>query len=456
MIIRQWHWPVAFTIACALHLGLAVLMVLKSHEPPAKGLGQGGLEVQLTQSGSRPAQAAHTRNDVREAARRAAGEAAPIVRANRADQVVAPDQVRNRVATETARDPARPAIAPSPVPESADATEPASAPLPQDLADAQALAAPAASVAAVPNLRVAATPPETIEQQQSSPTRIVTDAAAVESPAVTAVATQAAQESATASNAVSVTAVAAEVAPVAAGGPAPPDGLPPLEAVRNVAPGVAAGVRPVSPVEPAASPVAASPLAIQTADSPPTQSATASDVPIATATEPVTAETAAAGPVAPAAPSTGALQVTRSGDDVTNAGAIGPDESAEALATGRSDEVTARSGFGSGEDRRDSRGGVGGDKKRYISLIEFHFDQHLEYPERAREAGLEGVGILSVTIARDGTILRTVLVQSTGYAVLDEELLAAVERSSPMPPIPDSLSNSRMVLLITRTLPQKD
>lgn len=436
MAIRQWHWPVAFSVACALHIGLAVLMVLKAEDPPAKGLGKGGLEIQLTQAGSRPAASAHTRNEIDEAARRAAGEAAPLVQADRAEKAVLPDSVAGDT---------QPQSAASPVPESAEATAPASAPQPEALADARPVAAPVAPTAAPPVPAASEQPPaevsatalverveEAVQEAVAAPVRIETVQDSV-SPRVIA------------------NANAVDVQPAAgpAGALPPPDALPPLEQVQEVAPGAATGISVVPQSGQAAPAEIAAPVAVATTAPAATHEATTANVPAATATVAEAVEAPAAPPEVPDAPSVGDLPVTRAGDDVNNAGAVGPDEIAKALATGSSDEVRARSGAGDGEDRRDALGGAKGEKNRYQSAIAATVNLNLEYPEKAREAELKGNGSIYAEIARDGTAIEYRIFQSTGYAVLDEAALEAFRASLPFDRMPDSITRNPLKLFIS-------
>lgn len=456
MAIRQWHWAVAFVIACALHLGLAVLMILETIDPPASGLGKGGMEIQLTRSGSRPAESAHTRNDVTEAAQRAAADAAPLVRADRAEKAVAPNTVANTAAPEVARDETRPDIVASPVPEDAEATAPASAPQPADLSDAQPLAAPVADTAAVPNQTAQEAAPEHVETSAAPVIRTVDDTQPTESITALPVETRAAEAEVTARPADTVSALPASPAASSAGAVPPPDALPPLEQVRDVAPANAASVAAAVTPDAAAAAIANPALPVEQAVRRPAEAAAAADIPLATATDPGAEEAAAAAPRVPDAPATGALPVTRTGEDVTNAGAVGPDETAKAVATGRNDEVSTRSGDGAGEDRRDALGGAGGDKSRYISQVKQWIQLHQEYPEAAREAGQEGVVLIFLKVGRDGQALEYRIMQSTGHPLLDAEIVLAVARSLPLPEIPDTVEQVPLKLILPFSFSLKD
>ena len=67
-----------------------------------------------------------------------------------------------------------------------------------------------------------------------------------------------------------------------------------------------------------------------------------------------------------------------------------------------------------------------------------HLEHHRRYPARARARHQEGTATVRFTIDRDGKVSGAALVTSSGYAALDEETLALLERASPVPPPPDA------------------
>jgi protein TonB len=448
MAIRQWQWGIAFGLACALHLGLAVAMIWKVLDPPAEGLGKGGLEIQLTREGSRPAESAHTRNEVRAAAQRASGEAAPLVRAARADKTVLPDEVADSAAVDEVHDESRPEVPASPVPVSAETTKPASADQPVDLADARAVAAPAADSASAPN---------SVQPSRVSEEAVPNEVADVAAAGVDRSADQvsaAPVEARTAENVVAArsadVATEVEARPVAspAGDVPLPDALPPLEQATSVSPDSANRVATVATPETTTVADVQAARPVEQINQQPVETATVSSVPLATATQLQAVAAPAAAPQVPTTPSIGEVETTRSGDDVQNAGAVGPDATVQAVVTGTNAKVRARSGSGSGNDRRDAQGGKGGDKNRYLSLVQAWIQMHRRYPEKAREAGQEGVALVYVVVTRDGRALEHRILQSTGFPLLDAEILEAVTRAMPLPKIPDTVAQDQMKLIL--------
>lgn len=67
------------------------------------------------------------------------------------------------------------------------------------------------------------------------------------------------------------------------------------------------------------------------------------------------------------------------------------------------------------------------------SSLHRHIHQYLKYPSRAREEGLTGQLTLSLSVAKDGTILSVETLSSSGYSLLDESAKRSVYRASPLP-----------------------
>lgn len=61
------------------------------------------------------------------------------------------------------------------------------------------------------------------------------------------------------------------------------------------------------------------------------------------------------------------------------------------------------------------------------------------YPAEAARKGLEGSGILTFTINKDGSIKDIKIVVSSGYGVIDEDAMKFFRALSPFPPLPDNM-----------------
>ncbi|OJU26469.1 MAG: hypothetical protein BGN91_01570 [Nitrobacter sp. 62-13] len=82
-------------------------------------------------------------------------------------------------------------------------------------------------------------------------------------------------------------------------------------------------------------------------------------------------------------------------------------------------------------------------KSRLLS----HLDHYKRYPDAARAQGHEGTALLSFGMNRDGHVLTYYLVRSSGCPELDDEVLAMIERASPLPAAPPGL-NEQVVQLV--------
>ena len=75
---------------------------------------------------------------------------------------------------------------------------------------------------------------------------------------------------------------------------------------------------------------------------------------------------------------------------------------------------------------------------------------NLNYPEEARQRGLSGRLIMTVSVGRDGSVKGVVLQRSSGSKLLDEAAQRVVQLASPFPPLPRT-SEDVDILEITRT-----
>jgi len=87
----------------------------------------------------------------------------------------------------------------------------------------------------------------------------------------------------------------------------------------------------------------------------------------------------------------------------------------------------------------------------YISQIARMLELIWKYPREAGDRGQQGQTVLKITILNDGTLEATELVQSSGYALLDNEALRVVKRLAPYQPLPKSWHRSEWDLTISFT-----
>jgi len=82
------------------------------------------------------------------------------------------------------------------------------------------------------------------------------------------------------------------------------------------------------------------------------------------------------------------------------------------------------------------------------SLLLKHLQQFKNYPSSARERSEQGVVLLAFTIDRGGHVQSRRIVKGSGFADLDAEVLALVERAQPMPAFPPSMTEDHLDLTV--------
>ena len=134
---------------------------------------------------------------------------------------------------------------------------------------------------------------------------------------------------------------------------------------------------------------------------------------------------------APAASSTAAATLAPSPPPAQVAAASGPPAQAA---------PAQRQGTRDGLDI-DGRNGAGAD---YASRLRAWLEAHKTYPKRARMRREEGVVHVHFAVDRDGRLLRGDVVTSSGFASLDAEAMAMLDRSNPFPGAPHSVRGERI------------
>ncbi|QLB20752.1 hypothetical protein A6B43_04045 [Vespertiliibacter pulmonis] len=76
-----------------------------------------------------------------------------------------------------------------------------------------------------------------------------------------------------------------------------------------------------------------------------------------------------------------------------------------------------------------------------------HLSRNQRYPQFAMDNGLGGTAFTAITIDGQGNVLNVTLKKSTGVSVLDDETLALVKRSSPLPIPPPHLRERASLVL---------
>lgn len=76
---------------------------------------------------------------------------------------------------------------------------------------------------------------------------------------------------------------------------------------------------------------------------------------------------------------------------------------------------------------------------------------NLNYPDEARRKNLAGSLLISVWVAKDGTVKKIKIHRSSGHKILDDAAVRIVRLAAPFAPLPKELSSQADLIVITRT-----
>jgi protein TonB len=104
----------------------------------------------------------------------------------------------------------------------------------------------------------------------------------------------------------------------------------------------------------------------------------------------------------------------------------------------------------------DGRGGVGGGTgignpnalNAYAAKIRAKLNRFKKYPPAAVAGRIGGVVTMNFTVNRQGEVISSRMVKSSGQPILDQEAIALVKRCSPFPPMPNELPQSTLNLTV--------
>jgi periplasmic protein TonB len=85
---------------------------------------------------------------------------------------------------------------------------------------------------------------------------------------------------------------------------------------------------------------------------------------------------------------------------------------------------------------------------QWQNALATHLGRFKRYPTAARSRGDQGTATVAFTIDRDGRLVSSRIVQSSGSTLLDEETLAMLMRAQPMPKPPGTAPDSALSLVV--------
>lgn len=75
----------------------------------------------------------------------------------------------------------------------------------------------------------------------------------------------------------------------------------------------------------------------------------------------------------------------------------------------------------------------------YRSILASHLQRYKQYPAAARARREEGSTAIRITVTRNGRVTSSRLVRSSGFASLDQETIAVIQRAQPLPAFPSEM-----------------
>lgn len=111
-------------------------------------------------------------------------------------------------------------------------------------------------------------------------------------------------------------------------------------------------------------------------------------------------------------------------------------------------ETTRMATRATGTGERVETGGNTGGRADYLSSLMARIARQKRYPRSARSDGVTGIVTVRFVVQRNGKVKQTEIIESSGDSRLDNEALAMLNRASPLPAIPSSLSNDAMTLTL--------
>jgi protein TonB len=87
-------------------------------------------------------------------------------------------------------------------------------------------------------------------------------------------------------------------------------------------------------------------------------------------------------------------------------------------------------------------------KASWEKALVSHLNRYKRYPDAARARGIKGDVRVQFTLDRMGQVTAAIVVDRSGYAALDEEALAVLQRASPLPVPPDEVAGATFDLVL--------
>lgn len=101
-----------------------------------------------------------------------------------------------------------------------------------------------------------------------------------------------------------------------------------------------------------------------------------------------------------------------------------------------------------GDAANKTSGGAPGVKVDYMAQLAAILSRHKRYPRRAQSRRQQGTGELQFVVDENGTVVTYTLHRSSGYSLLDKEIMAILGRVGQFPPIPQDMGVAQVEVIV--------
>ena len=84
----------------------------------------------------------------------------------------------------------------------------------------------------------------------------------------------------------------------------------------------------------------------------------------------------------------------------------------------------------------------------YVGLVRAQLERNKVYPRSAQQRRQQGRAMVRIAIDRAGHVIKYQLEGSSGHELLDREVMAMIQRASPLPPIPAGIDGEQMEIIV--------
>lgn len=102
------------------------------------------------------------------------------------------------------------------------------------------------------------------------------------------------------------------------------------------------------------------------------------------------------------------------------------------------------------------QGPAGAGQTGYLSMLHRRLAEFRFYPRSSMERGEQGRVVVTLTIARDGSLIDARIAQSSGFPAIDAAELETARKAAPFPPLPPTVPGPQAVFSVPVTYTLRD